>query len=142
MIDDDSQVRDALREMLELAGHQVDEAIEGGAGLALYKTHRHDLVITDIVMPGTEGIETIRLLVQEFPSVKIIAVSEGGHLGATENYLNIASIFGAKRVFEKPIDALAISEAVSQLLENQDTLRPARTPAAAHIDMGVDDGSV
>ncbi len=117
VIDDDSGDRKILKEHLEQSGYQVDEAPEGGVGLNLYRTHRHDLVITDIVMPGTEGIETIMELVHDFPDVKIIAVSDGGYLGAAKNYLKMASVLGAKRVFEKPIDLTAVLEAVSELLE-------------------------
>lgn len=117
MIDDSPDDRKILKELLEQSGYQVDEAPEGGAGLNLYKSYRHDLVITDIVMPGTEGIETIIELVHIFPDVKIIAVSDGGYLGAAKNYLKMASVLGAKRVFEKPIDLAAMLEAVSELLE-------------------------
>lgn len=117
VIDDNSDERKVLKEFLERSGYQVDEAPEGGVGLNLYRAYRHDLVITGIVMPGTEGIETILELVHDFPDVKIIAVSGGGYLGAANNYLKMASILGAKRVFEKPIDLDAVLGAVSEMLE-------------------------
>lgn len=142
VIDDDPQERDALRKILELDGHHIDEADEGSSGFELYKSVRHDLVITDIVMPGTEGIETIFLLMQEFPEVKIIAVSEGGYLGATENYLTSATVIGAKRVFEKPVDPAALIEAVSQLLDNTDSSSQLQAPLSNSETTGIDEGTI
>ncbi len=116
VIDDNLADRTWLRQLLEGAGLQVDEAPEGRTGLELYREHVHDLVITDIVMPDTEGIETILKLRQEFPAVKILAVSDGGYLGEPENYLRMATILGANKALPKPFSAAAMLRAAVDLL--------------------------
>ena len=72
------------------------EAENGKIGLKLLRENGADLVITDLVMPEKEGIETIRELRRDFPHVKIIAISEGGAIGP-ETYLQIAKSMGAHR---------------------------------------------
>jgi len=96
----------------------VDEAPEGNAGLALFRNNGYDLVITDIVMPDTEGIETILRLKQTNPQIKIIAVSDGGYLGDAQLYLKMALTLGARRVFEKPLDGLSVVTAANDLLQD------------------------
>jgi YesN/AraC family two-component response regulator len=118
VIDDDLADRTWLRQLLEAAGLQVDEAPEGRTGLELYRRRAHDLVITDIVMPDTEGIETILKLRQEFPTVKIIAVSVGGYLGEPDNYLRMATILGANEALAKPLSATTLLRAAVKLLDH------------------------
>ncbi len=101
--DDNPGIRTFLRNLLEDAGYLVDEAPEGSAGLKQYAHHLHDLVITDIIMPGTEGIETIVRLKQSNPDIKVIAMSDGGRLRTAQRYLKMASGLGAKIVQEKPL---------------------------------------
>jgi len=78
LIDDDAPVRRTLRKMLERQGYEVEEAPDGKAGLTLYQENPADLIITDLIMPEMEGIETIMELRRRFPDVKIIAMSGGG----------------------------------------------------------------
>jgi len=80
VIDDDKDVRKVILYELRAAGHEVREAGDGAQGLALQRAAPADLVVTDIYMPEKEGIETIRELKEEFPEVKIIAMSGGGSL--------------------------------------------------------------
>ena len=115
VIDDDDQVRSLLRDMLELAGYQVVDAPNGKAGARLYRQSPTDLVITDIFMPEKEGLETIRELRQDFPEVKIIAISGGGRMGDFA-YLPAAEKFGALRTFVKPFDLHQLLSAVRELL--------------------------
>jgi DNA-binding response OmpR family regulator len=115
VIDDDDQIRDMLREMLERAGYEVVLAADGDEGLRLFRERRADLVITDVVMPNKEGIEMIMELRVEFPKVKIIAISGGGRLGP-ETYLDLAEGFGAMRVFSKPFRLNELLAAVRELL--------------------------
>ncbi len=77
VIDDDAQVRQVLRRMLERAGHEVHAVSDGMGAAGLYREHPSDLVITDIYMPEKAGLETILELRTEFPDVKIIAMSGG-----------------------------------------------------------------
>ena len=101
------------------SGYEIIEAGDGQKGLELYRKHRPDLVITDLVMPEKEGLETIVELKREFPGVKIIAISGGGRKvpGA---YLQIAKKLGAERTFTKPIDRLEMIQAVRELLKQGD----------------------
>jgi len=115
IIDDDNQFREMLREMLERTGYEIVEASNGKEGLKLYRENPTDLIITDIIMPDKEGIETIIELRRDFPDVKIIAISGGGHNHA-EHYLFMARIFGVQRTFAKPIARKELLKAVRELL--------------------------
>ncbi len=74
VIDDDAAVRRVLVRSLARAGHEIVEAENGSSGLARFREHAPELVITDIVMPQTEGIETIREIRRAAPHVKILAI--------------------------------------------------------------------
>ncbi|MDP6787514.1 MAG: response regulator [Rhodospirillales bacterium] len=101
VIDDEELVRFTLRKYLVSAGHSVVEAKDGLEGLALQKSDPCDLVITDIIMPEKEGLETILALRQDDPDLPIIAISGGGRDGYTD-YLEVARPFGANRSLAKP----------------------------------------
>ena len=93
VIDDEEHVRDTLRAALESKGHTVTEACNGDEGMQLFAAERADLVITDILMPGKDGIQTIKELRQLHPDVKIVAMSGGGRLNATD-FLEVARSYG------------------------------------------------
>lgn len=114
VIDDEPQIRTMLKDILENEGYEVIEAENGEVGIRQYKNDPTDVVITDIVMPDKEGIATIRELKQEFPDIKIIAMSGGGR-GVADNYLMMAEAFGVKRVFKKPIAYDELVSAVAEL---------------------------
>lgn len=102
IIEDDNEYRHMVCEMLKKAGYtQIEEAEDGILGLKLFRQNPFDLVITDIIMPKGEGIQFIHELVQEFPQVKLIAMSGGGKYG-NEEYLEFAKAFGACRALAKP----------------------------------------
>ncbi len=123
LIEDDQPLRRALRISLEKMGHEVGEADDGREGLALFKVHAFALVVTDIIMPGMEGMETIRALRLLRPHLHIIAISGGGR-GSPDNYLHLARHLGAALVFEKPFEFTALCAAVATLLgENGVTAR-------------------
>jgi DNA-binding response OmpR family regulator len=118
VIDDDNNIRPLLRDFLEQDGYEVMEAENGKIGLKLVRENGPDLVITDLIMPEKEGMETIGELRRDFPHVKIIAISGGGSLGP-ETYLQMAKKMGAHRVFEKPFNLQEMSEAIRELLDGQ-----------------------
>ena len=115
IIDDDVQVQDMLRETLEQEGYETVTAANGKDGTDLYRQNPFDLVITDLIMPEKEGISTIKELKQEFPDVKIIAISGGGKIGPDE-YLHMAKFLGAKYTFTKPVEHKTLLEAVRELI--------------------------
>src|SRR5437762_7182307 len=96
VIDDDAQVRGAVRRVLERAGHTVVDVADGEAGIRAHRERPTDLIITDIFMPEQDGIETIQQLRREFPRVKIIAIS-GGDRTRTVDLRKDAELFGAAR---------------------------------------------
>ena len=115
IIDDDPQILDMLGQTLEREGHEVVDAPNGKEGLKLYRENPTDLIITDLIMPEKEGIETIMELRRDFPDVKIIAISGGGHNDA-DQYLSMAQKLGVQRTFAKPVARAELLKAVRELL--------------------------
>ena len=116
IIDDDPQILDMLRQTLEREGHEIVDASDGKEGLKLYRENPTDLIITDLIMPEKEGIETIMELRRDFPDVKIIAISGGGRLDPGQ-YLSMAKSFGAQYTFAKPVERKELLQAVEGLLK-------------------------
>lgn len=116
VIDDDWQMREMMHQALERAGYEVVDAANGKIGLNLHRDKPVDLVITDLIMPEKEGIETIRELRKDYPELKIIAISGGGRASA-EGYLSVAKTIGADRTLSKPFDLKNILETVKELLK-------------------------
>lgn len=117
IIEDDDIVRSLIRRVLEKHGHEVKEAADGREGVHLFRTDPVDLIITDIIMPHKEGLETIRELVATNPDVKIIAISGGGRVSPYD-YLEMAEKFGAAKTFEKPFEWEELIEAIDEILGN------------------------
>lgn len=115
LIDDDDLLRKVLRTALEQMGHTVVEARNGAEGLELHAREAVDLVITDLIMPDKEGLETILELRRKQPGVKIIAMSGGGRIMAG-NYLQMAGQMGAQRVLAKPFGASDLAAAINSVL--------------------------
>ena len=115
VIDDDIQVLNVLHFALVHEGYDVLKASNGKEGIKLYREDPVDLIITDLIMPEKEGIETIRELTSEFPNVKIIAISGGGRIGPAD-YLNMAKVLGAKRTLAKPIERDELVKTVKEVL--------------------------
>ena len=116
VIDDDESIRVLFRSILEFEGYRVVEASDGGRGLMEYGKTPTDLVITDLIMPGKEGIETIRDLRRRFPDVKVIAVSGGGRIGP-DSYLKMAKGVGALRTLSKPFDRSTLVKTVEEVIQ-------------------------
>jgi CheY-like chemotaxis protein len=96
VVDDDQTIRLLLRAMLERRGHTVVEAKNGDEGLQHYRAAPADLVVTDMQMPGMDGLQMIQALRGDFPTVKIIAISgEKGQLAAAQTC--------SQCTFEKPL---------------------------------------
>jgi len=115
VVDDDPSIRLLLREALEEHGHTVLEAAEGDACFKHFERGaRPDLVITDIFMPGKEGLETVFELYDHWPQIRIIAISAGRP--SAPNYLKLAKSLGADRVLPKPFGVNQILEMVNELL--------------------------
>jgi CheY-like chemotaxis protein len=111
IIDDDPQIRRLVVEILASAGHKMFEVKDGEEGLRLVEIHRPALVITDILMPQTDGLEVIRELRRGAPRIPTLAIS-GGHA----IYLRMAKRLGASAILAKPFRPMDILRAVDELL--------------------------
>ena len=112
VIDDDPAVRGFLRQILTGAGYLVVEAGDGKSGMSKIMPEAVDLVITDLVMPEQEGLETLQRLRVECPDLPVIAIS--GAFGGS--FLKTASRLGAAATLAKPIDPETLLRAVCDAL--------------------------
>jgi len=117
IIDDDEQIRVLLQQMMEWAGFEVLVAENGKIAMQMQSRQPADLVITDLIMPEQEGLETISRLKKDYAGIKIIAISGGGRIGP-EAYLPAALELGADLVFSKPFDVQEVVNSVKELLGN------------------------
>lgn len=116
IVDDDADARDSLKILLETAGYEVEVAANGSRALRLQRTRPADAVITDIFMPISDGIETVKEMRTEFPDLRIIAVSAGGRTVGTDTYLAVALAAGADAVLRKPMDFDELLSLLQKLL--------------------------
>ena len=113
LVDDDELVRDIIEMILANEGHTVSTARDGIVALTEFRRDNKDLVITDIVMPDSEGIELVRAIRAEAPTCPILAIS-----GAVQGdlYLRGALRLGANAALAKPFGARELLEKVNELL--------------------------
>jgi CheY-like chemotaxis protein len=100
VIDDEPALREVIRRMLEPAGHEVAEAENGRVGVQIFQAAPFDVVVTDVIMPGQEGIETIGELRKLSKHVRIVAMSGGGIKDL--DVLALARRLGADATLPKP----------------------------------------
>ena len=103
VIDDDVAVRQTIALLLEDAGIGVTQAADGKEGLRCFQRARPDVIVTDIIMPEKEGIQTNADIRKQDAKLPIIAISGGGRIGNTD-FLEIASKLGATVTLAKPFD--------------------------------------
>ena len=115
VIDDNEAARSTMRRVLERVGHEVLEASDGAAGLKLLAETGVTLVITDIFMPGQDGIVTLGRIRKEFPGVRVIAVSGGDATGRIDLRRD-AELLGAARTLRKPFAPAELRRAVEETL--------------------------
>jgi CheY-like chemotaxis protein len=118
VVDDQDQVRHLIREILEQAGYEVEEARDGKEGLERYRTKSADLVIIDILMPEQDGLEGIVTLRREFPDARVIAMTGGCEAIGVLNLLDIAKMLGATRTLQKPFELKVLLDAVAAEVMN------------------------
>lgn len=117
VVDDDTFMRDTLMLLLNRKNHHVMGAANGKIAENLCHQFEFDLVITDILMPFQEGIETIMMLKYLFPAIKIIAMSGGGKT-KPEFYFDIAKNLGAHFTMEKPFKHDELLYAINKTLKS------------------------
>jgi len=125
IIDDESDVRTAMARVLERAGHQVEVADSGEAGMRAFQMRGADLIVTDVIMPGLNGVELVKQLRDARFEGRIIVISGGGNLAAagyqpgaitTTAYLAAATKSGADAVLSKPFERQELVDLVNSLL--------------------------
>jgi CheY-like chemotaxis protein len=115
LVEDDSKLRRVLDLLLTGSGYVVLAAAHGGEALRILGAEPVDLVITDVIMPEKEGVETILAVRRGQPQLPIVAMSGGG-FGPACNYLSFARSAGACRLLEKPFEFSELVDAVGELL--------------------------
>jgi DNA-binding NtrC family response regulator len=115
VIDDEIQILQIIRVLLERAGHDVVLTEDGNKALKLLAEHAFDLVISDLIMPEKEGIELITEIRKSWPDIKIMAISGGGKIGPS-GYLKYAEKLGAQASLEKPFESHELIACVEKLL--------------------------
>jgi CheY-like chemotaxis protein len=114
VIDDNPDMRRTMQALLESEGYAVSVAADGEEALRLQRDLPAAVVITDIYMPGKEGIETIYELRKQFPQTKIIVMSGGSRVTGVD-YLQVARELGAVKALKKPFTPGELIEAVREL---------------------------
>lgn len=125
IVDDDIAVSRTLSLILTKAGYRVSTASDGRKGFELLVSGGFDLVLTDIIMPELDGIETIRRIRQDYPDLRVIAMSGGGQIDKAD-FLHMAQVLGADRVLEKPVRSTQLLEVVSAALSAPSRKMPGR----------------
>ena len=115
LADDDEVLRMVQADFLRRFGYDVHAAEDGNAAMKHLSAQMVDLVITDMVMPGSDGVEVIRHIRKTYPQLKIIAISGGGAT-KRELLLDIARVLGVSRTLEKPFTMTALLNAVREVL--------------------------
>lgn len=115
VIDDEILVRLSIEAVLGAKGHAVSLATNGRDGLARLKSGEFDLIITDLIMPEMEGIETILAIRKESSSARILAISGGGRHGTGE-FLDHAAQLGANVTLKKPFSNSELLDAVNRAI--------------------------
>jgi len=121
LIDDNEEFRKLMQIGLSRLGHEVVLASDGDEGLRIFSEQAFDLVITDIIMPGKEGLETIIELKRLRVQIPIIAISGGG-LAGTRTFLRAAIELGAAAALQKPVTLAALQEVI--LAHTQEGVEP------------------
>ena len=125
VIDDEQYIRTALREVLEREGFDVSTARDGKSGLKLLEEEGADLVITDVIMPGIDGVAAMERIKQAHPGLPVIVISGGGNVSpvdyepgaiSTSAYLASADNAGASCTLTKPFSRRDLVGAVRSLL--------------------------
>lgn len=118
VIDDQEPIRRIVRTALERAGHQVLDAGDGELGLQLLEHHAVDVVLSDIFMPGMDGIQMLRQIRKQFPAVKVIVMSGGDSSGMLDLRRD-AELLGAVKSLLKPFTTHEIVAVIDSVLERK-----------------------
>lgn len=115
LVDDDEVLRAVVKEALVSGGYDVESVADGPTALAAYIRTRPHLVLTDILMPGCDGLELIRKMRLHDPEARIIAMTGGGTADSSL-YLTTAAEFGAFHVLQKPFSTKTLLTVIGDVV--------------------------
>jgi CheY-like chemotaxis protein len=115
VVDDNADTRESMKLLLERSGYDVEVARDGAGALEAQRARSAEILITDIFMPEVDGLEVIAQFRQEFPDVRIIAMTGGGMSFSRGNYLLAADVAGADAVLRKPFEKATLLEALQKV---------------------------
>jgi len=128
LIDDETDVRESIARVLERENYTVETAENAEVGLAILSKEAIDLLISDVIMPGMNGVQVIREIRKSNPNIKVIAISGGGNFGpkayqpeaiTTTAYLQAAIEAGADCVLTKPFERAELVDCVHHVLDDE-----------------------
>jgi CheY-like chemotaxis protein len=136
IIDDEPDMRLAVRNVLKLRGYEIAEAGDGPAALALARESRPDLVLLDMRLPGMDGIEVLAGLKKIDDSVPVVMITGYGHIQSAVDVMKL----GASEYLQKPFENAQLVETVKRFVQSAPPRRaappPVQTPAAAPVPAG------
>ena len=109
-------LRVVLISMLEKCGYTTRKTSNGHGAIQLKKTCRFRLVITDISMPGMDGLEVIMEHTRTSPDMPLLAMTGDSHYANPQDTLKMARILGSHAILEKPFGMPEFLETVYQLI--------------------------
>jgi YesN/AraC family two-component response regulator len=118
VVDDEPMIRDGLKVALEMEGHRTSTASDGNEALQMVDEKKPHVIITDIIMPESDGIEVICTVKESNPDIKILAISGGGRISASD-HLKIAKQLGATGVLTKPFSTEELICEINKLFEER-----------------------
>ncbi len=116
IVDDHEDLRVMLQRALTDRGYNVETAEDGSVAMRVLSTQPIDVVVTDLVMPEKEGIETIMLVRKQYPNIRILAISGGHQTRNATPYLELAARLGAHATLEKPFSIDALESKIQSIL--------------------------
>lgn len=116
VIDDDVELAESLKELLNVKGFQVDVAYNGSEGIYLHKQSPYEMIITDIIMPVMDGLEVVMWVKENSPATKLVVVSGGGYFHS-QDYLLMAKRLGANCVLQKPYIFEDLNSAIDNMFK-------------------------
>ncbi len=115
VVDDNDDMRQSMKRLLERFGYHVELAANGARAIEMQGRVDAQVLITDIFMPDTDGLETIKQFRSQYPAVRIIAMSGGGGTLREADYLSTASVAGADAVLRKPFSPDNLLQALTDI---------------------------
>ncbi|MEO6003831.1 MAG: response regulator [Opitutus sp.] len=132
VIDDDELLLTTIAHVLTVGGHAVATATDGVKASKLFQAEAFDLILTDIVMPNRDGLETVMTLRRDFPKVAVVAMSGGAALSSfierSKTYLELAAQLGAHRTLAKPFSPQQLKAAIAEALAASGTASVKASP--------------